>query len=453
MRGKACVTRMTGLLIVMALIVASVPLAVTAAPSGQEVQGHTGPRSAAEIYVSRVAQFINVTLQLASSHGIELNASMMEKVNESLTLIAWARANLTVNETLSVQLATRASLTFAPVAEYVWGSLPSDVREEMKIRAMEKIVSSRIAALEKLQQRLVEIQNETGANLSALLAWINQTIGMLEQAREYLNQSNVTAAIIVLRETRGSVAAAAQHAYIRAYKAMRRTATISILVLHLTDHVTRLTNAVNRTLQELNQTAAPENLTGALRALAERNRALLIMAERLADRYPLQNTSDPAYHAIITIVAGLNISQQYLDLAVNASIQGNITWVAANLSAALETLNSTLANLTSIQLPVTIKHRVIEIMREAQRFHKMRDIVLNRTYASISMMLDRKMNMLQKLYEKYQEGKIPAWRLRAIFTIEQQSLITLKSSLPADTPDWLIQKIDNMLSWISDHMP
>ena len=153
------------------------------------------------------------------------------------------------------------------------------------------------------------------------------------------------------------------------------------------------------------------------------------------------------------IVAALNTSQVYLDLAVNASVAGNTVWVETNLTLALDVLVQVLNETKSLQMPLHAVKKAEKAVRIMEKIRHRIEHAHENKYAAISMMLDRKFENLQKLYERYENGKVPEWKLRAVFTAEKLELEQLKASLPPDAPQWLIEKIDSIIQWIDAHMP
>ena len=445
--------RIAAALLVLALL--AQPIAVMLQGVGvAEAQPNQGV-NAAEAYIMRVKKFVNRTLTLAEEYNITLPENLSVRVNVTLSMLEQAEANLSVNVTLAVMLATNASITFGPVADYVWSQLPEDVKKELEIRAMEKAIEARMRVLEKIRERIIEIENMTGANLTELLQAVNQTIQILEQAEQALNMSNTTQARHLIRQATVQLVREVRIATMRAYWSIHRTATINILALHLVKQLNHLEVAVNRTLEAINTSneSIISNLTDILQGLDNRNRMLLERAQRLAEMYPVNDTNDTIAVALALIVDCLNTTQTYLDQAYNASLEGNLTWVATNLTLTLQTLNATLSQLEQLQLPEHVRDMVRQGMHQIRKMHRMEDKVMSHAYSSMSMMLDRKMEKLQRLYEKYQEGKIPAWKYKLILTNEKMQLIALKESLPATAPQWLIQKIDMIINWINEHMP
>jgi hypothetical protein len=412
----------------------------------------------AEIYVERVSRFVNFTLQLAENYNITLNASLKVRVNTTMQLLDWARANLSENVTLAVILATRASINFAPVAEYIWSNLPGDVKKEIEIQHEERAIQARERILENLRERVLTIQNLTGANMTDLLNAINATLNMLQEAEQALQAGNLTYAKRLIHQATIRIVVEVRHSTISAYHAVRKSMTISILTMHLVRHVEHLEEAINSTINMINNTNnteanETENITLRVTGLLNFNTQLLNMAQRLISEYPYTNPNDTIYQALIIISQGLNTSKGYLEQALQAAEANDTLGVISNLTLAYETLNATLTQIQQLGLPGEVRILVHKELATLHGIHHMERNMIDRTYASISRMLDRKMTQLQRIYEKYENGKMPAWRVRLIFTNEKTQLELLKSQLPATAPDWLIQKIDSIINWINTHMP
>ena len=449
---RSSVRRAISLLILAALIGMPVLTAVASPQESGSTSGMGTAERVAEKYIRRVSVFVNHTLAIADSHNITLPDELKAKVNLTLTLLAWARANLTANVTLAVELATRASIEFAPVADYVWNNLPSDVKKEMQARAMEKVISERIHMLAKLQKKLRIVQNLSGVNVTLLEKALNRTIMKLEEAKHLLEQGNITGAHKIMTRALVEAKHEVRVSYRLVYREAWKTASLQILTLKLVNHVYVLADAINRTVQTVNETGTVN--TSIIIGLANRNRALYEMATRILERYPgPANTSDPVYVVLSEIVAALNTSQVYLDLAVNASVAGNTVWVETNLTLALDVLVQVLNETKSLQMPLHAVKKAEKAVRIMEKIRHRIEHAHENKYAAISMMLDRKFENLQKLYERYENGKVPEWKLRAVFTAEKLELEQLKASLPPDAPQWLIEKIDSIIQWIDAHMP
>ncbi|MCE4627785.1 MAG: hypothetical protein F7C34_01355 [Desulfurococcales archaeon] len=449
---RSRIMRALAMLILVALMGMPVLTAVASPQGTSDAGAESMAEKTAEIYVKRITIFVNHTLRIAENHNITLPSDLEEKVNTTLTLLAWARANLSTNVTLAVELATKASIEFAPVADYVWNNLPSDVKKEMQARAMEIVINKRIEMLTKLEEKLRMAQNLSGVNMSRLIEAINITIAKLEEAKHLLEQGNITGARIIMAKALKEAKHEVRISYRVVYKEAWKCASLNILTLKLVDHVFRLADAINRTIQAVNETGnVSEDI---IAGLAARNRALYNMAVRILERYPApENTSDPVYTTLEEIVAALNTSQMYLDLAVNASEAGNPAWVETNLTLALDVLVQALNETKNLQMPLHALKRAEKAVHIMERIRSRMEHMRASKYAAISIMLDRKFEHLQRMYERYQNGMIPEWRIRAVFTAEKLELEQLKASLPPDTPEWLIEKIDSIIQWIDTHMP
>ncbi len=454
MRGKV---KLGGALAAMALVLLMLGqaagfglLAVTA--QQESSQGSSVSDMAAAAYVHRVYKFVNLTLRVAERFNVTIPENLRVVVNETIELLNQARVELGNNTTKAVMLATQASLMFGNVADYVWSHLPSDVKKELEIRGMEKVIEVRMNQLEKIKEKILRIENLTGANMTPILEKINETKQLLQQAMQDLNQSNITAAKRKIIQATNMLMREIRLATISSYKVVYKTAALGAVTLAAVKHTEKLATAVNRTVTMLSQNETPENLTDIITSLIERNTALEHRIEKLLDRIP-EDYNNSFVQALMILQEGLNTTQIYLNASLTAAMQNQTDWVVANLTMALESLNETLQQVYALGLPGSVREIVHRGMDIVKHMHKMEMRAEAKYYAAISVMLDKKMHMLEKAYEKYQNGDMPKWRYKALLVNERMRLVILKERLGSGVPPWLLAKIDGMINWIDSHMP
>ena len=422
-----------------------------AAPANRGGAGAGGDPLA--VYVARVGRFINATLRLADSYNITLNSTLQDRAAQARGDLTQARQALAAGERLrAARLATRASLEFAPVARYVWSRLPGDARSQLAAEAILRAVNARIQALQRLQARLAAVENLTGADLSRLLVAINQTIEVLEQARDAAQAGHLAEAQALLAAATRQLADEARLALAEARPQLALAARLAAAVGGAARHALELDRAINRTLAAANEgRLSSEQLARLSGALAASSSALLARVEWLESLYTPRGGNDTMYQALIVLEDALNESRALLLQAKKAAEANNTEAAVGNLTLAYQTLATALESLRDLNLPGECRaalRRAHALDASLERYaHRLRA----RLAAALSLQLDRDWARLRVLYHAYQEGKVPAWRVRAAFAAEEAKLARLQDA--GWLPPWLHAKIGAFISWLESHTP
>jgi len=144
-------------------------------------------------YIERVETFVNRTLQVAEYYDITINETHEAVINETYNLIEQAYAQAGAgNTTLAIELAANASNTFAPIAAYIYSSIPAPDREELELAQQ---IMARFEVTHRLRNML-KLANET--NTTQLMQQLEAVERQLLQARQLLLAGNTTAAKTIL---------------------------------------------------------------------------------------------------------------------------------------------------------------------------------------------------------------------------------------------------------------
>ncbi len=452
--------RILAALLLAAAVVVQVPLYLAVPAVAQASQAGATPANrggaggdSLAVYIARVGRFINATLRLADSYNITLNSTLQDRAAQARGDLAQARQALAAGERLrAARLATRASLEFAPVTRYVWSRLPGDARSQLAAEAILRAINARIQALQRLQARLAAVENLTGADLSRLLAAINQTIDVLEQARVAAQAGHLAEAQALLAAATRQLADEARLALAEARPQLALAARLAAAVGGAARHALELDRAINRTLAAADEgRLSSEQLARLSGALAASSSALLARVEWLESLYTPRGGNDTVYQALIVLEDALNESRALLLQAAEAAEANDTEAAVGNLTLAYQTLATALDSLRDLNLPGECRAALRRAHALDASLERYAHLLRARLAAALSLQLDRDWARLRALYHAYQEGKVPAWRVRAVFAAEEAKLARLQDS--GWLPPWLHARIGVFISWLESHTP
>ncbi len=452
--------RILAALLLAAAVVVPAPLYLAVPAAAQASQASASPayrggagEDSLAVYIARVSRFMNVTLRLADSYNITLNSTLQDRTAQARDDLAQARQALAAGERLrAARLATQASLEFAPVARYVWSRLPGDARSQLAAEAILRAVNARIQALQRLEARLAAVENLTGADLSRLLAAINQTIAVLEQARDSAQTGQLAEARALLAAATRQLTVEARLALAEARPQLALAARLAAAVGEVARHTLQLDRAINRTLAAAGEDRlSSEQLARLSAAFAASSSALLARVEWLEALYTPRGGNDTLYQALIVLEGALNESRALLLQAQEAAEANNTDAAIGNLTLAYQTLATALESLRGLNLPGECRAAI----RQAHALNESMERYARRLgaqlAAALSLQLDRDWARLRALYHAYQDGRVPAWRVRAAFAAEEAKLARLQDA--GWLPPWLHAKIGAFMSWLESHTP
>ncbi len=419
----------------LAALVALSPLLVAASALEE------GSQAEASLFTVRAWMTLNETIAAAEAAGVNLSA-YKDNISEANNLMAQAvQAEMEGNLQLALNLTmqafniiknileqvnapepvpvmglerAKAILDHArkagvPIPEQVMAEIENAVRlaaqhkindtVEFKVKLMEKV------AFQLKKHKAAMVSNATVAAAAYKIAIaVNSTINLLDKAVEALGQG-------------GSVDTARAQAYLNA--AYHR--------------LVGLGNALERITLAAQNWGANSTIVGAL-----------------------ENATSNVQEAAALIE---NATQSLEAGDVNATIQA-IVEAQNRISEAVDTLASLGLPRPLAPMVEVVKAKVkvhAEIWKACKchggGHHGNMSVNASIDYEQIRQMVEQIRQQMEQAVQEYENGSLSAQALRAILKAGIHELETIKSMLPQDAPQDLLQLIDETIQWAEQHMP
>ncbi len=405
-------------------------------------------------FILKIEAYINKTLSLAAEFNVTIPDEYQANIENSTMLLEQAKEIVASDPETAISLAIEAAQEFSPVAMYIHENLPVDYKAMIEKRQVELAIKHREKLIQKLQIML-EKMNETGVLTGEEWQKIRAMQQMLTQAQLAFQEGDISIAIhrvmIVDNMMKAEV-----HIYMHEHMVKLEVKYgMTTAVQGLIGHLNGLASTINSTIIAVNNTGSvDENISLLIESTINRSERLEYKIERILSVIDQNSTNQTVLEALYMIQAALDQSTSYLYQAYNASLEGDVNATLDNLTQAYLVLNATLAQLDEMNLvPPELRIMIMHEHKIMIEFRHTRMGHTDETWTNLYNELQHKMERLQNAYEKYQNGHMSRMMYKGLLMAEKGELIMLKQRIEGHAPDYVIQKINELLDWINTHQP
>ncbi len=405
-------------------------------------------------FILKIEAYINKTLSLAAEFNVTIPDEYQANIENSTMLLEQAKEIAGTDPETAVNLAIEAAQEYAPVAMYIYENLPVDYKATIEKKQVELAIEHREKLVQKLQIML-EKMNETGVLTGEEWQKIKAMQQMISQAQIALQEGNITIAMhkvmIVDNMMRTEVHVHMNEHMIKLEVKYGMGSAIEGLIGQLNG----IASTINATIVAVNDTrTVDENISLLIESMINRSERLEYKIERILSVIDLNATNQTALEALYMIQASLNQSTTYLYQAYNASLIGDVNATLDNLTQSYLVLNATLTQLEEMNLvPPELRIMIMHEHKVMIEFRHSRTEHTDETWTNLYNELQHKMEKLQNAYEKYQNGHMSKMKYKGLLMVEKGELLMLKQRIEGQAPDYVIQKINEILDWINTHQP
>ncbi len=405
-------------------------------------------------FILKIEAYINKTLSLAAEFNVTIPEEYQANIENSTMLLEQAKEIVATEPETAIRLAIEAAQEFAPVAMYIHENLPVDYKAMMEKRQVELAIEHREKLIKKLKIML-ERMNETGVLTGEEWQKIRAMQQMLTQAQIVLQEGNITIAMHKVMIVDNMIKTEV-HIYMHEHMVKLEVKYgMNAAVRGLIGQLNGIASTINATIVAVNDTGTvDENISLLIESTINRSERLEYKIERILSVIDQNATNQTVLEALYMIQVALNQSTSYLYQAYNTSLEGDVNATLDNLTQAYLVLNATLAQLDEMNLvPPELRIMVMHEHMIMIEFRHTRMRHTNETWTNLYNELQHKMERLQNAYEKYQNGHMNRMMYKGLLMAEKGELIMLKQRIEGQAPDYVIQKINEILDWINTHQP
>ncbi len=424
-------------------------------PVAAESENRKGlPKEVATMIINKISNRIDSILTLAENYNIEIPENLTVFVDKAKEILTNASDLVEESPLSAIKLAVRASGVFAPVARYVLSSLPDDVKHDLMNDRLEVAVDVKLRMVEGLEKTVEWLENRSITVPDDIKGMISDARSVLENAKNLLEtgdyeESEIAHMIAEASKLIGQ-ATAALHRLARKGWVMASLADRAVIGMILASQkINIILNRTVNTLEDGDIAAAKTTLTDLINA-TDRLIDFINRAINVSGNY---SDSDGEFTSTLIVLRDALIEARgYMEQALNALEEEDVFSAISYLEDAMNVLSKAITSIEPIFRNVhhflvkmkgvfeNIKNRYRDVLRNMS-IHRLTNVI-----TGIEMMKMR----LKKAYYQYNQGHMSAEDFLSLLDNAENTLTRILDNLNEmpRPPAMLVQKINNLLSWI-----
>ena len=442
--------------VLLTMLALSAPLNAViglAGPSGTKAASNSIGVLSARIYVDRVSGFIDRTLSIAESYGIEIPENLTTRIEDAENLVEQAYSALDSEKIVeAVKLATHANLVFAPIAIYVCHELGEEEKTQIAVEALGKAVEIREQIVEKtrdLIEKLREASIEVPENATNLVSALDD---LLEKAKEAIRSKNLAEARDCIRRFDTIVRVAVVKVNTAAKRYMHGLAATATMLHKLGRTIGAVSHVINETIKLIEDNKT-DLAVGILTNTSQKLQTLADTTRKIRDILASKNVDEVFVETINTLYEAVKEAKEYVDTAVSSLGVGDLDTAVSVLSLAMDDIRSAFSRIKELDLPSRIKELVSVVGSVINATSREIVRMAAEAFAKISVGIDRLISRLELLKRLYERGRINKDVVVDEFEKALVFLERLKERLQEKAPQWLLAKADLAIKWVEENEP
>jgi|GEM_PF-1238117 exonuclease VII small subunit len=440
--------------LILMLVLSSVFTLMPAYPvsAGSEERGV--PERVANIIINKISTRIDAVLALADEYGITIPDNLTIYIDKARSILANASELVEESPLEAIKTAVRASGVFAPVAKYVLSNLPEEAKHELVEDRLETAVEVKLKMVASLENTIEWLENRSITVPDDIKTMVSDARSLLEEAQSLLEsgeyeESDVAHLIAEASKLIGQ-ATAALHKFARKGWILATFADKAVIgMFYASQKVTIVLNRTINVLEDGDVDAAKDRLTDIIN-ITDRLIEFMNRAIDMSGNYSEMGGNFTS--ALIILRDALVEARNYMLLALDALENDDVLTAVSYLEQAIDTINNTLSSVMPIFRGMHHYLKAVTSMFEKMknRFREAMENMFIHRLAKLVAGLETMEFRLKRAYKLYNQGIISGEKFLDMLNNAENVLTKILDNLNEmkNPPPMLVEKINNMLSWI-----